>query len=60
MPCLHCELPNLLEATRPPDPELVDLIEQAFLESQIDSQKTDLAYMWLLSRNNDLRSVAQT
>ena len=60
MPCVHCEMPNLLEATRPPDPELVDLIDQAFLESQIESQKADLAYLWLLARNNDLRTVAQT
>jgi len=27
----------------PPDPELVDLIEPAFLEGQIDGQKADLA-----------------
>jgi len=38
MPCLQCELPKILEETRPPDPELVDLIEQAFIEGQIDSQ----------------------
>ncbi len=44
MPCLKCELPDLLEASRPPDPELVDLIEQAFIEWQIDSEKADLAY----------------
>lgn len=30
-----------------PDPELVDLIEQAFLEGQIDGQKVDLAHSWL-------------
>ena len=47
MLCLKCELPHLLEASRPPDPELVDLIEQAFLEGQIDSQKADLAYTYL-------------
>ena len=47
MPCLKCELPHLLEVSRPPDPELVDLIEQAFIEGQIDSQKTDLAYIYL-------------
>ncbi len=45
MPCLHCELANLLEASRPPDPELADLIEQPFLEGQIDSQKDDLTYL---------------
>ena len=32
MPCLHCEIPNLLQESMPPDPDLVDLIEQAFLE----------------------------
>ncbi|MFB3125827.1 MAG: hypothetical protein ACE1Z7_09680, partial [Woeseiaceae bacterium] len=48
MPCLYCELPHLLEASRPPDPELVDLIEQAFLEGQIDGETADLAYLCLL------------
>ena len=38
---------RILEATRPPDPELVDLIERAFFEGQIDSQKAELAYLWL-------------
>ena len=47
MSCLHCELSSLLQASRPPDAELVDLIEQAFLEGQIDGQKVDLAYLWL-------------
>ncbi len=39
MLCLHCDLSEILEQTRPPDPELVDLIERAFLEGQIDSRK---------------------
>ncbi len=39
MSCLQCDLSAILEQTRPPDPELVDLIEQAFLEGQNDSQK---------------------
>ena len=47
MSCLQCDLAEILEQTRPPDPELVDLIEQAFLEGQIDSQKADLAYTYL-------------
>ncbi len=46
-PCLKCELPYLLEASRPPDPELVDLIEQAYLEGQIDSKRAELAYTYL-------------
>ena len=41
---------ELLELTRPPDPELVDLIEQAFLEGQIDGKKADLAYLWLRAK----------
>ena len=48
MPCLHCELPNLIERARPPDEEMVDLIEQAFLEGQIDGVRADLAYSSLL------------
>ncbi|VUX54933.1 protein of unknown function [uncultured Woeseiaceae bacterium] len=48
MLCLECQLPYLLEASRPPDPELVDLIEQAFIEGQIDSEKAELAYLCLL------------
>ncbi len=48
MSCLQCDLPDLLEASRPPDPELVDLIEQAFLEGRIDSERVELAYLWLM------------
>lgn len=38
-----CDLSELLEQTRPPDSEFVDLIEKAFLEGQIDGQAADLA-----------------
>ena len=48
MSCLHCDLSEILEQTRPPDPELVDLIEQAYLEGQIDSERAEVAYLWLL------------
>ncbi len=48
MSCIHCDLSEILEQTRPPDPELVDLIEQAFLEGQIDSKSAELAYLCLL------------
>jgi hypothetical protein len=44
---MSCDLSELLEQTRPPDEELVDLIERAFLEGQIDGLKVDLAYSWL-------------
>ncbi len=50
MLCLKCELPHLLEVSRPPDPELIDLIKQAFLEGQIDSRKADLAYTFPTTR----------
>ncbi len=56
MSCLHCDLSELLQQTRPPDPELVDLIEQAFLEGQkIDGLRADLAYLCLVAENKDLR-----
>ncbi len=45
MTCLHSDINKILEASRPPDPELVDLIEQAFLEGQIDGLK---AVIWLI------------
>ncbi len=57
---MSCDLSELLEQTRPPDPDLVDLIEQAFLEGQIDGQKADLAYLWLRARNKDLYGIAGT
>ena len=50
---------KFLSRTRPPDPELVDLIEQAFLEGQIDGLRSDLAYLWLRAKNNELRWVAR-
>ena len=47
MSCLHCDLSKILEQARPPDPELVDLIEHAFIEGQIDGLGADLAYTYL-------------
>jgi len=47
MKCEHYELSNLLEASRPPDPELVDLIEKTYLKGQTDGKRADLAYLWL-------------
>ena len=49
MSCLQCEAPNLLLESMPLDPDLVDFIEQAFLEGQIDGQNADLAYACLSS-----------
>jgi len=48
MSCIHCDLFEILEQTRPSDPELVDLIEQAFIDGQIDCQEAELAYLWLI------------
>ena len=47
MLCLQCDLPELLEQSMPPDAELVDLIEQAFLEGQINGEAQGLAYLWI-------------
>ena len=49
MSCLYCALPDPLEASMPPDPEPVDLIEWAFLDGQIDGRTADLAYTWLVA-----------
>ncbi len=38
----------LLEQAAPPDPELIDLLEKAFLEEQLDGQAMELAYLWVL------------
>jgi hypothetical protein len=47
MPCVQCDLPNLLLESMPPDQDLVDLIERSFLEGQIGGQQADLAYTYL-------------
>jgi len=44
MICLQCDLPKLMLLSMPPDADLVDLIERAFLAGQIDSQTAALAY----------------
>lgn len=45
---------EFLEASRPPDDEMVDLIESAFLEGQNNGIKADLAYSWLLVKRETL------
>ncbi len=50
MLCLQCDLSEILEQTRPPDPELVDLIDQAFIQGKIGSTSANLTYLWLLGR----------
>jgi hypothetical protein len=42
----------------PPDPELVDLIEWAFLDGQIDGQTADLAYAWLMANRPEFAQNA--
>ena len=44
MSCLHCDLSEIPELARPPDPDLVDLVEQAFLAGQIGGLRVELAY----------------
>ena len=44
---------ELLRAAMPPDEEMVDLIEQAFLEGQIDGITADLASQWLNAFGRD-------
>ena len=51
---------ELLRASAPPDEELVDLIECAYLEMQIGGLEADLAYLWLLARNKDLQRVPRS
>lgn len=47
MSYLQYDLPELLEQARPPDPELVDLIEQAFFQGLMDGETQEPAYLWL-------------
>lgn len=48
---LNLDIEALLLAFMPPAEEMVDLIEQAFLEGQIDGRRADLAYLWLQQDN---------
>ena len=47
MSCVPHDLSEMLELTRSPDSDLINLIERAYLEGKIDCQKADLAYLWL-------------
>ena len=47
------DLSRLLEQSRPPDEEPVDLFEWAFLAGQIDGTRADLAYSWLQANRDD-------
>jgi len=48
MSCLQCDFTEVLEESRPPDPEMMDLIEKAFLEGQIDGLTAELAHIFLI------------
>ena len=50
---------ELLRASMPPDEELVDLIEWAFVEDQIDGVTADLAYAWLLRRSGQWKATSR-
>jgi hypothetical protein len=50
---MSCGLSELPEKSRPPDSELADLIEQAFLDELIDGQKANLVYLWLTARREN-------
>ena len=43
---------ELLRASMPPDEDMADLIEKAFLEGQIDGETQALAFGWL-DRNQE-------
>ena len=45
--CINLNIESLLLDSVPPDDDFLDLIEQAFLEGQIDGKSEDLASAWL-------------
>ncbi len=51
MPCLECELPDLLLEITSPDDDFVDLIDKAVTEGQIDSPKADLVHLLMHARS---------
>ena len=54
-PSLHPPImEELLRASMPPDEELADLIEAAFLQRQIDGETQALAFAWLESNHERL------
>lgn len=52
MPYLHYDLSALIDQTVPPDSELLDLIECAYLEGQIDGLTADLAHLLATLENS--------
>ena len=56
MSCLERDLTGILEESRLPDPEMMDLVEKAFLEGQIDGLDADPAYSWLRAKMAQFRT----
>ena len=44
---LQFDVEALLLDSKPPDEECLDLIEQAFLDGQIDGETLPLAFLWV-------------
>jgi hypothetical protein len=53
MRCRHTNVLDYLEEFMPPDQELLDLIEWAFLDAQIDGETLSLAFAW--AESNDVQ-----
>ena len=49
---LQLDAEALLLDSMPPDEECLDLIEQAFLDGQIDGETLSLAFLWV--ERNDI------
>ena len=60
MAYLQCELPDLQQDSMPPDPEMVDLIRQAYLEGLIDGSRAELACLWAQNCAICARDLDQT
>ena len=46
-----CALPDLLALSMPEESDLLDLIEWAFLDRQIDGETLSLAFAWVESND---------
>ncbi len=58
MPRLEFELSEVPGQNRQPDQHWVHLIEQAFLEEQIDSENAALAYLFLAYQEQLFQAIA--
>ena len=54
----QCCLCGLIAVLWHPDPELMDLIEQAFLEGQIDGLAANLSYLYLVGQDPHKKTCA--